>query len=147
MKLFFINGVKGILTLVGASLIFVAVITIFPLIGSLTTKGFPLGQVLLDMLHLLIILAAVNIPLGFFLGSIAGKLKQKRILYLTLLGFVFYWLIILLAILAFSKFILSMSIFANLVRLSVWAMLAYSFYAVPFIIAAVFLLEKWTRKK
>lgn len=147
MKLFFINGFKGIFTLVCAALIFVAVITIFPIIGSFTTKGFPLTQVLLDQLHLLLILAAVNIPLGFFLGSIAGKLKQKRILILSLLGFVFYWLIILLVILAFSKSTLSMNLFASLVRLSVWAMLAYSFYAVPFIIAAVFLLEKWTRRK
>jgi hypothetical protein len=147
MKIFFINGCKGVFTLVCASLIFVAVITIFPVIGSFTTKGFPLGQVMLDQLHLLLILAAVNIPLGFFLGSIAGKLKQKRILILSLLGFVFYWLIIILIILAFSKFTVSMSIFANLIRLSVWAMLAYSFYAVPFIMAAVFLLEKWTRRK
>lgn len=80
MKLFIINGSKGVFKLVSASLIFVVAITIFPMIGSLTTKEFPLGQVLLDMLHLLLILAAINMPLGFFLGSIAGKLKQKRIL-------------------------------------------------------------------
>ncbi len=147
MKLFFINGYKGIFTLVCASLIFVAALTVFPIIGSLTIKGFPLSQVLLDQIHLLLILAAVNIPLGFFLGSIAGKLKQKRILFLSLLGFVFYWLIILLVILIFSKSNFSLNLFSSLIRLSVWAMLAYSFYAVPFIMAAVFLLEKWTRRK
>ncbi|MFH0865630.1 MAG: hypothetical protein V1904_05520 [Bacteroidota bacterium] len=147
MKQFIICGIKGIFTLVCASLVFVSFLTFFPLAGSLTTKGFPLGHVLIDMINLLLILAGINVPLGFFMGSIAGKLKQKRLLYLSLSGFLFYWLIIVLVILIFSKFTLTSDLFSGIIRLSIWAMLAYSFYAVPFVIAAVFLLEKWTRRK
>ena len=143
---YFSNSFKGILILFAASFAFILFISIFPLIGSLTVSGFPLQNIMLDNLHLLIILCAASIPLGFFLGIIAGKLKHKRILWMILLGLVFYWLMILLLLVIFSKFSFSGQDLTDLLKLSVWAMLAYSMFAMPFIIISVFLLERWTRK-
>jgi hypothetical protein len=45
-----------------------------------------------------------------------------------------------------SKFSLKGNDIVEILQLSVWAMLAYSMFAVPLVILAVFLLEKWTRK-
>lgn len=140
------SSFKGIAMLLAASVVFVLFISVFPLIGSLTTSGFPIKDVMLDNFHLLIILSLISIPLGFFLGIIAGRLKNKRILWMILLGLLFYWLMILLVILFMSKFSFSGQDFSDIFQLSVWAMLAYSFFAVPLVIMAVFLLERWTRK-
>ena len=132
--------------LMAASFVFVTFISFFPIIGSFTTSGFPLKDVLLDNLHLLVILCATSIPLGFFLGFLAGMLKRKRIFWMIMLGLVFYWLMLLLVILVMSKFSLKGNDIVEILQLSVWAMLAYSMFAVPLVILAVFLLEKWTRK-
>lgn len=140
------NSFKGIMMLLAASLVFVIFISVFPIIGSFTTSDFPLKNVLLDNLHLLVILCAISIPLGFFLGFLAGMLKRKRIFWMIMLGLVFYWLMLLLVILAVSKFSLKGNDIVEILQLSVWAMLAYSMFAVPLVILAVFLLEKWTRK-
>lgn len=140
------NSFKGIMMLLAASLVFIIFISVFPLIGSFITSGFPLKDVLLDNLHLLVILCAISIPLGFFLGFLAGMLKRKRIFWMIILGLVFYWLMLLLVILAMSKFSLKGNDIVEILQLSVWAMLAYSMFAVPLVILAVFLLEKWTRK-
>ena len=147
ISLFLSNSFKGMLMLLAASLAFVLFISVFPLIGSFTTSGFPLGNVMLNNLHLLIILCLVSVPLGFFLGFIAGKLKKKRIFWMILLGLVLYWLIIMLVIMLMSKFSFSGSDFSYILQLSVWAMLAYSMFAMPLVILSVFFLEKWTRKK
>jgi hypothetical protein len=132
--------------LLAASLVFIVFISVFPLIGSFTTSGFPLKDILLDNLHLLVILCAISIPLGFFLGYLAGMLKRKRIFWMIILGLVFYWLMLLLVILAMSKFSLKGNDIVEILQLSIWAMLAYSMFAVPLVILSVFLLEKWTRK-
>jgi hypothetical protein len=146
-SIFFSNSFKGIIMLLAASLVFVFFLSVFPLIGSLTTGGFPLGSVMLDNLQLLIMLCLVSIPLGFFLGFLVGKLKKKRIFWMIILGFIFYWLMILLIIMIMAKFSFSGNDFSDILRLSAWAMLAYSMFAVPLVILAVFLLERWTRKK
>jgi len=65
---------------------------------------------------------------------------------MIMLGLVFYWLMLLLVILVMSKFSLKGNDIVEILQLSVWAMLAYSMFAVPLVILAVFLLEKWTRK-
>jgi len=104
ISIFFSNAFKGILMLLAASVAFELFISVFPLIGSLTTSGFPLGNVMLDNLHLLLILCLVSIPLGFFLGLLAGKLQKKRMFWMVILGLAFYWLMILLVIMIMSKF-------------------------------------------
>jgi len=106
-----------------------------------------LGNVMRDNFHLLVILCLVSIPLGFFLSFLAGKLKRKRIFWMVILGLAFYWLMILLLIMIMSKFSFSGRDFVEILQLSVWAMLAYSMFAVPMVILAVFFLERWTRKK
>jgi hypothetical protein len=146
LNTFIVNSFKGVLMLLAASLVFIIFISIFPFIGSFTTSGFPLKSVLLDNLHLLVILCAICIPLGFFLGFLAGMLKRKRIFWMIMLGLIFYWLMLLLVILAMSKFSLKGNDIVEILQLSVWAMLTYSMFAVPLVILAVFLLEKWTRK-
>ena len=143
---YLVNSFKGIIMMLAASLVFVLFISVFPLIGSLTTSGFPLKNVMLDNFRLFIILALISIPLGFFIGIIAGRLKNKRMLWLIILGLLFYWLMIVLVILFMSKFSFSGKDFSDVFQLSVWAMLAYSFFAVPLVIMGVFLLERWTRK-
>jgi hypothetical protein len=147
LKKFLTNGTKSIFALFYASLTFIAISCFFALIAALSVKGFPFGRSLLDNFYLFIILCVISIPLGFFLGSIAGKLKQKRIFFLSLLGLIAYWLLLVFIILIFSKTSASASIFPSTTRLAVQAMLAYSFYAVPVVMSIVFLLEKWTRKK
>ena len=132
--------------LIAASVAFIVFISVFPAIGSLTVKAFPLKDVLIDNLKLLLILCVVSIPLGFFTGILAGKLKKKRIFWMIMLSLLFYWLMIILVIIVVSKFSLSAKDFSEVIQLSVWAMLAYSMFAMPLIIMAVFLLEKWTRK-
>ena len=143
---YIVSSFKGITMLLAASLVFVLFISVFPLIGSLTTSGFPLKDVMIDNFYLLVILALISVPLGFFLGIIAGRLKNMRILWMVLLGLLFYWLMILLVILFMSKFSFAGQDISDIFQLSVWAMLAYSFFAVPMVIMAVFLLERWTRK-
>lgn len=145
MTHFLINGCRSIFTFACSSLAFTVLLMIVTLFGALT-KNFPLGPFIINDLNILLIFAAVNIPLGFFLGSIAGKLRQRRIFFLSLLGFIFYWLLLVLIVLAFSQCGHALSLYSSIIGLSTKAMLAYSFYAVPLILIVVFVLERRTRK-
>jgi hypothetical protein len=140
------DSLKAILILLAASAAFIILISVFPLLGSLTVENFPLSDVLLDNARLLLILCVLSIPLGFFLGFLAGKIKSRRMFWLILLGLVSYWLIILATMMILSGFSLSGTGFVDLIKISLWAMLAYSMFAMPFVVLAIFFIERWTRK-
>lgn len=130
-----------------ASIAFVLIISVFPIIGSLITPGFELGKVLMQNLDLLIILLGVGIPVGIMLGILASAIKRRRLFTLILSGFIFYWLMIIVIVLFATGFTFSSSDLGILFSLSVWAMLAYSVFTLPLIMVGIFILERWTRKK
>jgi len=145
-----INALKSFVVFFASSLTFVIIITIFPLIGSLTMNGFPIIQVIKDNFRLLIPLFFVCIIISPFVGWASYKIQKRRFLYLLLMGFGACMLAILAVMLmyfqtGFSNF--NESDLNSFILIAVWAFIAYSFFSIPVLIPAILLIEKWTRNK
>lgn len=143
----FTNALKGAVIMVSASFIFVLLLTIFPLVGGLATPDLQLKTILLQHLDLFLLIAGAGIPLGVMIGILAPAIKQKRLFLLTLIGLVSYWLIIIVILLVATGFKISLAELGNIFLLSLWAMLAYSVFAIPILALVIFILERWTRRK
>ncbi|MBI5538758.1 MAG: hypothetical protein HY951_01765 [Bacteroidia bacterium] len=140
------NSIKSFFVLIIGSLLFVTIITIFPLIGSLTMDNFPIMQVIKDNFKLLFPLIAVSLIICPVLGWASNKIKKKRFLKLLLIGLVANWIAILLVMLMWSKFNINKNDIDSFLFLSLWAFLAYSGFSIPILVPAVLIIEKWTRK-
>ncbi len=143
----FKNALKGATVMVGASLVFSILLSIFPLIGSIIVSEFSLKSVLSQNFDLFLLIAGTGIPIGIMVGIITPAIKQKRLFFLTLTGLIAYWLLIIIILLFSTGFKISTSDLGNVFLLSIWAMLAYSVFAIPVLALVIFLVERWTRKK
>lgn len=142
---FLLNTLKSMSVLCLGSLAFVIIITLFPLIGSLTMDHFPIMQVIKDNFALLIPLLSVSILISPILGWAATLFKKKRFLYLLMIGTLGCWLAIIAVMLLWSHFSISINDTSNMFLLSIWAMLAYCLISAPILAPAILLIEKWTR--
>ncbi|NTW33380.1 MAG: hypothetical protein HGB12_12285 [Bacteroidetes bacterium] len=145
-KEIFISSFKGFYITDVASLVFIVAISIFQIIGSFSVEKFPLMEVLYNNLKLLLILCVLGLPVGLYIGLYAGKMKLKRLFWMLLVSFFIFWLMIIIVIILKSDFSFSGNYINDILQMSVWAMLAYSFFAVPLIIMTVFFIERWKRK-
>lgn len=141
-----INTIKTFTILLMGSLVFVIIITTFPLIGSLTIDNFPIHQVIKDNFKLLIPLITVSIIISPLLGWASNKLKKKRFLKLLLIGLAGNWLAIIFVMLIWSNFNINKNDIDSYLFLSLWAFIAYSGFSIPILISAILIIEKWTRK-
>lgn len=146
MKYILTNTIKSFTVLLIGSLVFVIIITIFPLIGSLTMDNFPIIQVIKDNFKLLVPLIAVSILISPLLGWASYKLKKKRFLKLLLIGLIGNWIAILLVMLIWSKFNINRNDIDSYLFLSLWAFVAYSGFSIPILVPAILIIERWTRK-
>lgn len=145
-KQFFLkNTFKSFTVLIIGSLLFVTIITIFPLIGSLTMDDFPIEQVVKDNFKLLIPLLIVNILISPLLGRASSKLRKKRFLYLFLIGIGGCWLTIIFVLLMWANFTIVSDDIGPFILMSIWGLFAYSFFSLPILIPAILIIEKWTR--
>ncbi len=141
-----INTLKSFTILFLASLAFVSVITIFHLIGSLTMNDFPIIQVIKDNFSLLIPLGIVSMLLSPLLGWAGYKFIKKRFLKLLALGVLGNWIAIISIMLVWSNFSVNNEDIGSFLFLSVWALVAYSFFSIPILTLSIFIIERWTRK-
>jgi hypothetical protein len=139
------NSIKSFLILLLSSLIFVTIITLFPLIGSLTIDNIPIGQVIKDNLKLLVPLIFVSLIISPFLGWASLKILKKRILTLTAIGLVGNWIAIIFVMLIWSNFNVNKNEIDSYLFLSLWAFVAYSVFSIPIIVPSILIIEKWTR--
>ena len=140
------NSIKSLVVLSLSSLSFVILITIFPLIGSLTMDDFPILQVVKDNFKLLIPLLIVNLLISPLFGWASCKFRKKRIFYLMLIGIGGCWLAIIFVLLMWSNFTI-INEFGSFLVLSAWALGAYSFFSFPILVPAIIIIERWTREK
>ena len=146
-KLFFQNMLKSLIVLFLGSIVFVTIITIFPLIGSLTMDDFPIQQVIKDNAKLLVPLLSVSVLVSPLLGFITYKLSRKRFLFLILIGVCAYWLVIIFVMLIWSGFNLTGKDLTPFMKVSLWSFLGYGFISLPIMLPAILIIEKWTRHK
>ena len=139
------NSIKSFLILLLSSLIFLTIITLFPLIGSLTIDNIPIGQVIKDNLKLLVPLIFVSLIISPFLGWASLKILKKRILTLTAIGLVGNWIAIIFVMLIWSNFNVNKNEIDSYLFLSLWAFVAYSVFSIPIIVPSILIIEKWTR--
>lgn len=139
------NSIKSFLILLLSTLIFVTIITLFPLIGSLTIDNIPIGQVIKDNLKLLVLLIFVSLIISPFLGWASLKILKKRILTLTAIGLVGNWIAIIFVMLIWSNFNVNKNEIDSYLFLSLWAFVAYSVFSIPIIVPSILIIEKWTR--
>jgi len=140
------NTVKSFIILFLSSLIFVLIITVFPLMGSLTVDNFPIQQVIADNLKLLYPLLLVSILISPLLGWAGFKLIKKRVIKLLIIGTCGCWLVIIFVMIMWSGPGIFKTNPGSALFLSVWALIAYSFISIPILVPAILLIEKWTRK-
>ena len=142
---FLLNTLKSMAVLCLGSLAFVIIITLFPLIGSLTLNHFPIMQVIKENFALLMPLLLVSILISPILGWAATRFRKKRFLYLLIIGTIGCWLAIIAVMLLWLHFPISINDAGNMFLLSFWAMLAYCFISAPILAPAILLIERWTR--
>ena len=128
------------------SILFVSIMTLFPLIRSLTVGNFPIQQVIKDNFELLIPLFIVCILISPLFGLATYRLKKRRFLYLFIIGIGSCWIAIVLVMLMWSNFKIYNNDIGLLMLLSIWALIAYSFFSLPVLIPAIFIIEKWTQQ-
>ena len=147
MKKWVREAFKSVIVLAAASVVFIMALIFFTLTGSIASGSFTLGRMITDDFYLLLTLLAVSIPLGILIAPLAVSVNRKHLFWLLTFALVVYWFVILLSIFLMSKFSLNGKDLAEVFQLSVWAMLAYSYFAVPIMLLSVFLLARWTKKK
>ena len=143
-QLFWINFRKALIILFSGALAFTLIISIFPLIGSLFLDNFPIGRVLKENFSLLIPLSVFCICIAPLLSFIATIFRYNRIRWLLVIGILGYWVAVFLVMLFMSNFYLVYESFINVLILSIWGILAYSFFSLPILIPAIILFEKWS---
>lgn len=141
------NTLISLSVLICGSILFIIIITIFPLIGSLTVEQFPIFQVIKDNIKLLLPLLIVSVILSPFLGWASYKIANKRFLKLLVIGLIGNWLAIILTMLTWSNFNINFIDTGSYLFLSFWGVVAYSFYSLPILVPGILIIEKWTRKK
>jgi putative effector of murein hydrolase len=140
------NSIKSLFILLIGSLLFVTIITLFPLIGSLTIYNFPIGQVIKDNFKLLVPLIFVSLIISPFLGWASFKILKKRFLKLLAIGLIGNWIAIILVMLIWSNFNVDKNEIDSYLFLSLWAFLAYSGFSIPILVPSILIIERWTRK-
>jgi hypothetical protein len=146
LKEYLANSIKGIAMFLVASGIFILLISILAFSESSATSEFPLQDVMYKHFQLFILLCIVSIPIGFVIGIINDNLSKKRIFWSSLTGLILYWLMIILVIMIKTGFSLSNKGFSETIKISLWAMLSYTMFAVPLIVIAAFLIGHHIRK-
>ena len=145
MKTYIINTVKSIIILILGSFIFVLIITIFPLLGSLTMSDFPIKQVIKENFQLMIPLSAGSFIISFILGFATQKIKKKRKLYLLIIGILACWIAIIGVMLFWTKCNINPEDLSPMFLVSIWALITYSIFFLPVLIPSILILEKWTK--
>ncbi|HEY4798660.1 MAG TPA: hypothetical protein VII99_06230 [Bacteroidia bacterium] len=146
MNLIIKNSIKSLAVLVVSALLFVILMTIFPLIGSLTMKNFPVQKIVFDNLELLFPMILASVLVSPVYGWLASKLAQKRFLYLFPAVFFSCWLFSVAVMYCWMKFFISSEDLMPALWISFWATLVYLSFSLPVFIPAVWVIEKWTRK-
>lgn len=142
MRSFISNTLKSFAVLFLGSLSFVLIITIFPLIGSVTMDDFPLVQAIKDNFKLLIPLLITSLLISPLLGWASSRTAKKRFLILFLVGLLGCWL----AVISVMFMWLGFTIFTGkFIVLSLWGSVAYSLFSLPVLVPVIIVIERWTR--
>jgi hypothetical protein len=127
-----------------AALVFSVFLCLMTAFFSLSPYQFNLGKAFLDNLYFLLFQVAIGLPLAFLLSFFGEHGKGKRLFRIFLIGYLLFFLICI--IIPLFQLNLSFSGLAACFQLSVWAMLAYTFFATPLIMMTLFfLVQKFKR--
>lgn len=139
------NSLKSLMVLFIGSLLFVIIITIFPLVGSLTMDNFPILEIIKDNFKLLIPLFIASLLISPLLGWGSCKFKKRR--FFSLFGICIggCWVAIVFTLFIWSDFTIDRKEFGSFMLISAWGLIAYSFIIVPILVPAIIIIEKWTR--
>jgi len=129
-----------------AAFVFILVISVIQLIFSLLNGNISFADVFFNILKLLLNLCIIGIPLSMYLALFASKIKQKRQFWMVIISFFLFWILTITIIIAKSELLFSGFYVSNVLQMSVWAMLAYSFIALPLILMLVFFIERSKKK-
>jgi len=140
------NSFKVLGLLIATSIIFILIISIFPLLGMLTVNHLPIKQILLQNLSLLFPISIVSLLISPALALLSIKIKKYRLVFLMLVAMFGSYLSIVGLMLMFSNFTI-LNNPDSFMLLSFWGFAAYSVLSVPLLFPAMFLFEKWTRQK
>lgn len=144
-KLILKNSLKAFFLLIVGILIFIIIITIFPLLGSLWLPDFPIGRVIKENFTVFVPLSFFSLLVSPVLGFATIRYRNKRKLKLTITGVLAYWLAVFFILLVFSDFKLLNENLFNVFVLTFWGIMAYSFFSLPVLIPIILIFEKWTR--
>lgn len=138
---------KQMLVLIASALLFTIVRGLVSFIGSVFSDTIIFKALSIQILQLFGLTAALLIPLGLMFGLISKGNHSKKLLIHAWLGFLCYWLLVIAIIIVASGFKNIISDFWNIFQLSIWAMLAYSIYAVPLVTLLIFIIEQRSGRK
>lgn len=142
---FIINMLKSFIVLFSGSVVFVGVFIVLALIGSGNVEDFPLKQVIIENLELLIPLGITCMITAPIYSYFLTDTKPKRLLRLFMLDILFCWLAIIITMIAFSEGAVINDI-GSLLGISIYMLIAMSIFAAPIIVPATFILNKWAKK-
>ena len=141
------NILKALVIFLLASLAFVCLITLFPLISSLWTKNLDIGQIIKDNFSLLAPLSIMSVIVSPLFGLACRYMKKHRIVKLIIMGVISIWIATLIAMVMQANTLVAAEGIYFVLFASLWAVAAFSFYSIPILIPALIILERWTRIK
>jgi len=140
------NSFKVFGLLIATAIIFILIISIFPLLGMLTVKNLPIKQILLQNLSFLFPITVISILISPVLAYLSLKIKKYRLVFLIIIAIFGSYLAIIGSMLMFSNFTI-LNNPDSIMLLSFWGFAVYSVLSIPLLFPAIFLFEKWTRQK
>lgn len=128
-------------------IVYVIIISVFPVIGSIFNSSVPVKRILADNFILSLPLFMISVFISVILAIILTRITKRRKLILISTGVFGYVFSTFFSLLFMSDFHITLADFPAMLLVALYSMIAFSFIVIPLIVFAMLILEKWTRDK
>lgn len=146
-KKYLSNYYKSLCMTFSVVALYILIISLFPVIGSIFSPGIPLSRIISENIALSLPLFLISVIISVILALALSVVKKRRIAVLISIGISGYILSVIFSMLYMADFRIAATDLANFAMLSFYSVMAFSVIVIPLVILAMILLEKWTREK
>ena len=145
---YFSNSIRGIIFFVIASFAFVGFMFLFSLFlnyfNDLKTVFWE--EISIKYFYFAVYLLFISIPIGLYIGLYNNVCSSKKIFFISFSAIFFYWLVFQIIVLFFNSFQFSNKWVLNTTNTSLYGMLSYPIFILPFITILIFMIYKGIKK-
>ena len=138
---------KSIAMTFSVVIVFIIIISLFPMIGSIFNTYVPIKRILAENLMISLPIFMISILISIVLAIILTRVKKRRKLILISVGILGYILSTFFSLFFMSDFHMKMADIPNMLMVAFYSMTAFSLIIIPLVVFAMLILERWTREK